>query len=152
MEEIGKSLPALFKRHVRRADPQLIDILAPLWSRAAGKVIAEHSRPVAFWSGTLTIGTPCSTWAAQLRLLSEEIVGAVNSFLGALVVRELRVKFIPNLAHSKNETRNSKIKIRYAGEFRVSNFDFPNALDPETARILERSFTKYFARSEKRLG
>ena len=55
MEEIGKTLPAVFKRHVRGSNPQLVEILAPLWSRVAGKGIAEHSRPVAFWSGTLTL-------------------------------------------------------------------------------------------------
>jgi len=151
VEEIGKSLPAVFKRHVRGANPQLVEILAPLWGRVAGKGIAEHSRPVAFGSGTLTLATPCATWATQLRQLAGEIVETVNAFLGAPVVRELRVKFVADLAHSKNESRNSEIEIGDAGEFQASDFEFPSVLDSETARILKRSYGKYFARGIKRL-
>lgn len=150
MEEIGKSLPAVFRRHVRGTNPQLVEILAPLWGRVAGKRIAEHSRPVAFGSGTLTLSTPCATWAAQLRQLAGEIVAAVNAFLGGAVVKKLEVKFAPEVAHSKNETRKSKIEMGDAGEFRVSNFEFPSALDAETARILKRSYGKYFSRRIKR--
>lgn len=150
MEEIGKTLPAVFKRHVRGTNPQLVEILAPLWGRVAGKGIAEHSRPVAFWSGTLTLATPCATWAAQLRQLEGEIVEAVNAFLGEAVVKKLEVKFVADGARSKNETRKSENKIRDAGEFQVSNFDSPSALDAETARVLERSYGKYFARGIKR--
>ena len=37
VEEIGKLLPAIFKRQVRRNDPKMIEILAPLWTRVVGK-------------------------------------------------------------------------------------------------------------------
>lgn len=152
VEEIGKCLPAVFKRHVRRDEPQFVEILAALWSRVVGKAIAEHSWPVAFRSGTLAIATPSNTWAAQLRELSGEMIGVTNAFLGGAVVKKLEVKFAPDVAHSKNEIRKSKIEPPNAGEFRASNFDFPSALDSETARILGRSYGKYFARGIKRPG
>lgn len=103
VEEIGNCLPAVLRRHARQAEPQLAEILAPLWSRVVGPRVAEHSRPVAFWSGTLTVGTPCATWAAQLRELREEILRAVNDYLGGTVVRELRVKLVPSLAGAEDQ-------------------------------------------------
>ena len=151
MEEIGKTLPAVFKRHVRGSNPQLVEILAPLWSRVAGKGIAEHSRPVAFWSGTLTLSTPCPTWAAQLRQLAGEIVAAVNAFLGGVVVKKLEVRFAAELVLPENETRNSKMEIRAKDEIRIPGIDTAGALDAETAGVLERSYGKYFRRGVKRL-
>lgn len=154
MEEIGKSLPAVFKRRAPRDEPQWVEVLGLLWPRVAGKAVAEHSRPVAFGSGTLTLSTPCETWAAQLRQLEEEILEAVNAFLGGAVVKELRVRQAPELARPRDEIRNSKVetRTRRVNELRVSNLKFPAGLDAQTAGILELSFSKYFARREKRLG
>jgi predicted nucleic acid-binding Zn ribbon protein len=95
LEAIGNSLPVVFKRQVRRADAQLAELLAPLWARVAGKAVARHSRPVAFWSGRLTLAAQSETWAAQLRTLEAEILEAVNNFLGAPLAKELRVRLAP---------------------------------------------------------
>ncbi|HET7841391.1 MAG TPA: DciA family protein, partial [Terriglobia bacterium] len=65
MEEIGKSLPVIFKRHIRKSGPAVAEILAPLWARVAGRAIAEHSRPVGFEAGQLLLETTCETWAGQ---------------------------------------------------------------------------------------
>ncbi len=97
VEEIGKSLPVLFKHHVRRAEPQLAEVLEPLWARVAGRAIAEHSRPVAFGSGALTLEASCETWAAQLRQMHAQIAEAVNGFLGAPVVKALEVRVARDL-------------------------------------------------------
>jgi hypothetical protein len=152
VEEIGKSLPGIFKRHVQRTGSQLVEVLAPMWAQVAGRAVAEHSRPVAFWSGTLTLATPSDTWAAQLRLLAPEILEAVNAFLGGAVIKELRVNLVPGLAPSKFELRGSQIETRDRTPFRIAPCEFPGGLDSETKNVLERSFSKYFARGEKRLG
>ena len=70
MEEIGKILPAVFKRHVRPSDPSRLELLASLWPRLVGKAIARQSWPVAFEAGTLRVATSCPTWATQLRRLA----------------------------------------------------------------------------------
>src|SRR5439155_13307595 len=57
VQEIGKVLPAIFKGHMRRANPPLVEVLAPLWPRVVGKSIAARSQPVAFEAGTLTLAT-----------------------------------------------------------------------------------------------
>lgn len=150
LEEIGKSLPAVFKRQVRRGDAQLAEILAPLWSRVVGERVAEHSQPVEFWSGTLTIATACATWEAQLKALAGEILEAVNGFLGSAVVRELRVKYVQSLADEKDEVADAKAASDVAPEETSPGFELPGELDAETARTLERSFAKYFARGATR--
>ena len=52
MEEISKILPLIFRSQVRRSNPRVVEILAPLWSQVAGKPMARHSKPVAFEEGT----------------------------------------------------------------------------------------------------
>ena len=106
MEEIGKSLPAVFKRQLRKPGNQLAEILAPLWARAAGRAIAEHSRPASFADGTLTLEADSYTWAAQLRLMREQILEKVNAFLGAPVVKELEVAVSRMAAAERNPEIN----------------------------------------------
>ena len=91
MEKIGKILPSILKGQVRRPQPPLIEILAPLWPCVAGKAMAEHCRPVAFNEGTLTLATECPTWRSQLQQMAEEIRAEVNSYLGRPIVKKLRV-------------------------------------------------------------
>ena len=50
MDEIGKVLPALFKKQIGRSEPHLLEILTPLWPRIVGRIMAEHSQPAAFAS------------------------------------------------------------------------------------------------------
>ena len=148
MEAIGHSLPAVFRRHARRAGSDLVEVLAPLWARAAGKAVAEHSRPVAFWSGTLTLATTSETWAAQLRLLGPEVLGVVNEFLGAPLAKELRVR-VERASGGEERDAAAPIVARTAENLRIAPCDFPRGLDAETRAILTRSFSKYFARAGK---
>ena len=98
MEEIGKILPLVFKRQVRSNDARVIQILAPLWPRVAGKPMAQHSKPVTFDNGILTLESDCSTWSAQLRAIAEEIRAGINDYLGQPVVRKLHVRYAPKAA------------------------------------------------------
>jgi predicted nucleic acid-binding Zn ribbon protein len=92
MEAVGKLLPAIFKRQMRRDDARLVDLLAPCWPSAAGRSIAENSAPVHFGAGTLTLETTCPTWAIQLRGMAEEIRAGINNFMGAPIVKTIRVR------------------------------------------------------------
>jgi predicted nucleic acid-binding Zn ribbon protein len=94
MEEISKILPLIFRDQVRRDNPRVIEILAPLWTQVAGKPMARHSKPVAFEEGILTLESDCSTWSAQLRLMAEEIKAEINGYLGTSVIRKLRVRYV----------------------------------------------------------
>ena len=88
MDEIGKLLPTLLKKEMRRPEPRILEVLVPLWPRIAGKAMAQHTRPASFELGTLTLHTNCPTWALQLRQMSEEIRSKVNSVLGRETVKE----------------------------------------------------------------
>lgn len=92
VEEVGKILPALFRTHLRRDDAPLVEIIAPLWSRIAGKEIAGQSQPTAFVAGRLTLSTSCPSWAVQLRRMTQELRAAINCFLGCPVVKKVQVK------------------------------------------------------------
>jgi predicted nucleic acid-binding Zn ribbon protein len=97
VEEVGKILPAILKRHVQRPDARVVEILAPFWSQVAGKAMARQCRPVAFREGTLTLATECSSWSVQLQQMAEEIRAEINSFLGKPVVKKLRVQRVARL-------------------------------------------------------
>ena len=150
MDEIGKILPSVFKSQVRRADPPLVEILTPLWPRVVGKTMAQHTRPVAFGAGTLTLTTSCTSWAAQLRQMAEEIRAQINNFLGGPVVKKLRVKHV-----LKPEPGVLPTPISTPPEFEVPSphrVDGEDNLDPEISGIVERSYAKYFARTHRRLN
>ena len=75
----------------------MVEILAPLWPRVAGKAIAANSRPVAFAAGTLTVAA-AGPWAAQLDFMSEEIRAAINAYLGREVVKKVKLRKAPRLS------------------------------------------------------
>jgi predicted nucleic acid-binding Zn ribbon protein len=95
MEEISKILPLIFKGQVRRSNPRVVDILAPLWPLVAGKPMARHSRPVAFEDGLLTLESDCTAWSAEMRRMADDIRAQVNRYLGVPAVRKLKVRFVP---------------------------------------------------------
>lgn len=150
MEEIGEILPALFKREIRRTEPRLVEILAPLWPRVAGKAIALHSRPIGFEAGTLILAADCSNWSAQLHLLAEEIRAEVNSFLGRPLVRKLRVRKVPELQQLNFPSVGWR---RTSAPSKPATIRLPNAakIDPDISRIVESSCAKYFARSGRQV-
>lgn len=150
MEEIGKILPAVFKREMRRRDSALVDLLTPLWPRVVGKAIAQNSSPVSFAEGTLTLATSCSSWATQLRHLAEEIRAEINGFLGSPVVKKLRIK------HTLTAVREESPAPARAGVAETFPVEPPRPdgaaqLDPEISGIVERSFAKYFTRRAKQV-
>lgn len=145
MEEIGKILPAVLKRQVRRSAPPLIEILAPLWPRVVGKGIAQQSRPVTFVEGTLTLATSCLSWTAQLRQMSEEIRAEINHFLGGPVVKKLRVRHVMEMDRAEGAAPSGMSPPALETP-KLAGPDGTASLDPETCGIVERSFAKYFAR------
>ena len=148
MHEIGKLLPSVFRKQIRRAEPRLLEILVPLWPRIVGKPMAQHSQPAAFESGVLTLGTDCATWGAQLRQMTEEIRAEVNSFLGQPAVRKLRIKNVArlDLLPSTVPSRGTALLPSTPQDAAV---DTTSIRDPDVAQMFASSYGKYFARQRK---
>jgi len=147
VDEIGKLLPFVFRKQIRRAEPRLLEILIPLWPRIAGKTMAQHSQPAAFESGVLTLTTDCATWGAQLRQMTEEIRAEINSFLGQPVVKKLRVKKVAQLdLFASRPSSGTATRTLVLPEGGVDTTSIP---DPEIARVIASSYAKYFARPRR---
>ena len=155
MEEVGRLLPSVVGRHMQVADSCLVQVLSALWPRAVGKRIAEHSLPVSFVSGTLTLATACPSWAAQLGQMREEVRAGINGFLGRRLVRKVKVRHTPSLvrksAQSRAGTRDGTLE---AGQSKLARSDLKPALelrplDPEIARFVEEVYVRYFAEAAK---
>jgi Dna[CI] antecedent, DciA len=157
VEEVGRILPLVVGRHMQDADSRLVQVLGALWPRAVGKSIAQHSRPVSFVSGTLTLATTCPSWAAQLGRMGEEVRATINGFLGRPLVRSVRVRHTPNLVlhsdKSKAETQNWELE---TGKPKLASPDSKPVLelgnlDPEIAPLVQEAFARYFSKAGKGL-
>ena len=148
MQEIGKLLPSVFRKQIRRAEPHLLEILIPLWPRIAGKPIAQRSQPAAFESGVLTLSTDSATWGRQLRQMTEEIRAEINSFLGQPAVRKLRIKNVArlDLLPRKGQSRGTTSPPPTSEDALV---DTTSIRDPEVAQVFASSYGKYFARQRR---
>ena len=155
MEEVGRLLPSLVGRHMQGADSRLVQVLSAFWPRAVGKGIAEHSLPVSFVSGTLTLATECPSWAAQLGQMREEVRAGINGFLGRRLVRKVKVRhkpsLVPNGDQSKAGTGNGRLETAQSKPARSSSkpaLELAN-LDPEIARSVEEAYVRYFSEAAK---
>ena len=166
MDELGKLLPRFLSKHVRGDQAPVLEVLAPLWPRVAGKAMAEQSRPVAFGNGTLTLAASSAPWVTELRGLHDEIRIAVNRMLGRPLVKRVRVRLSPapssdthlevpcafdlktNTPPAKQEfgmlpmSREAPISIH-----QETTFGIEAGLGPEIREVLSRSFAKYFGRT-----
>jgi hypothetical protein len=159
MEEVGRIVPRALKKHVRRDEAPLLAVVTGLWSRVAGRAIAEQARPAAFSAGTLTLSSDSESWAVQLQALSGEICAAVNKALGQHLVKHLRVRL--------NQRRGSGVgeptmkpeapqvpPVAPGWPELQTGIDTTSVegLDPEIRQALSHSFAKYFARAQQRIN
>lgn len=149
MEAVGKLLPAIFKRQMRRDDTRLVELLVPFWQRAAGRGIAENSTPVHFGAGTLTLETTCPTWAIQLRNMTEEIRAGINNFMGAPIVKKIRVQLAPKFGQREPEIIQEKP--REPGTLRMAAGKEPISGAAGKDRVLNKLKAKVTMRREGRL-
>jgi predicted nucleic acid-binding Zn ribbon protein len=97
---------------VRRRDPRplshavtaLADRLAPqttlaevqrVWPDAVGAVIAAQAEPTAEREGVLTVTCSSAVWAQELDLMGPDLVGRINTAIGAESVVSLRCSSAP---------------------------------------------------------
>jgi len=153
MEELGKILPRVLKKHARGERTALLAALTGVWPQAAGKALAEQARPLAFSAGTLTLAVACPTWAAQLKGLHEEIRSAINQTLGRALVRQIRVKLV-SAGEYAGAHAGAKGRQKAALDVIWPEPDLPAlvGLDPELRKIVSRSYGKYFARADRKVN
>jgi predicted nucleic acid-binding Zn ribbon protein len=63
-----------------------------VWGQALGARIAEAGVPISERDGVLTVLCADSVWAAELELMGPELVGRLNSAMGAETVHKLRCR------------------------------------------------------------
>jgi len=61
------------------------------WDQIVGERLATHCRPVSFEDGVLVVSASSSAWAAQLRMLTPQLVTTIEEHVGSHVVSELKV-------------------------------------------------------------
>ena len=76
------------------APPTLLAEVQRAWPTAAG-AFAEHAQPYAERDGEVTVACPEAVRAQELDLMSELVMGRLNTALGRPAVRRLRVQARP---------------------------------------------------------
>ena len=151
MEEIGKILPKVLKPQLSRLEPPVVEVLAPLWSRVAGKVLAKECRPVAFSAGTLTLATDDADWAEPLQQMGEEIRAHVNDFLGKPVVKHLRILRVGKVGRSNRaEQRPENLRVS-----KPDRKDWPGkvpVLALDMAQVVGRPSAQYSGRKRGKVA
>lgn len=61
------------------------------WDEIVGPSVAEHCRPVSLDAGVLVVSASSSAWAAQLRMLTPQLISTIEEHVGAHVISELTV-------------------------------------------------------------
>lgn len=61
------------------------------WSEIVGEEIAEHSDPVTFFEGVLTVRASSTAWATQLNLLKPSILEKIKMNVSDVLVDDLLV-------------------------------------------------------------
>lgn len=155
MEEIGKLLPRVLKGYYLRKQECLPEVLAPFWSRIAGKAIAENSRPVTFHNGNLVLSASTDCWATQLRSMTPEIRQRINSFLGQPMVARVSIRYRSTFALDAPANLKLLPPQTDAAVSRQARsllgLESGTPLDPMIRDVLENSFVKYFSRNSKRV-
>ncbi len=80
-------------REIKR-DTQPATLLAAVqasWRKAVGEKIAEQAWPVRERAATITVECRAATWAQELDLLHDELLGRLNEELGEARVERLRM-------------------------------------------------------------
>ncbi len=62
------------------------------WEQTVGEVIARAGLPTAERDGVLTITCTDAVWAAELDLMSSELMGRLNQALGEELIHRLRCR------------------------------------------------------------
>ena len=61
------------------------------WDEIVGPSVAEHCRPISLDAGVLVVSASSSAWAAQLRMLTPQLISRIEEHVGAHVISELTV-------------------------------------------------------------
>ena len=85
---LGDSIRAL-RTEVQPQTP--LAAIQAVWPDAVGARVAAEARPVRERDGTVTVECRAATWAQELDLLHDELLGQVNSALGSESVTRLRM-------------------------------------------------------------
>ncbi|MDD3519762.1 MAG: DUF721 domain-containing protein [Actinomycetota bacterium] len=62
------------------------------WTVIVGSDISQHARPKMLRNKVLYISTSNPIWSTELGMMSQEIIGKINTYLNDEVVKELRIK------------------------------------------------------------
>ncbi|GAA2519775.1 DUF721 domain-containing protein [Rarobacter incanus] len=87
---LGESLASLVKQR-GWANQLSVGAVLGRWPEIVGDVVAQHTEPTEFTNGVLTVRCSSTTWATQLRLLTNQLLAKFDSEVGEGVVTAVKI-------------------------------------------------------------
>jgi predicted nucleic acid-binding Zn ribbon protein len=81
---------ALHDALARRAPKTLLASVQSVWAEACGAAVAAEAQPVAERDGLVTVACRSATWASELDLMQDQLLGRLNAALGEQRLEGLR--------------------------------------------------------------
>jgi hypothetical protein len=142
MERIGDEVERTLARGGSRAALPLARLTAA-WPEAVGSTIARNAWPRRIADdGTLHVATSSATWASELTLLADELLGRLRQRLGADAPEKLRcaVGPIPEAATPKDSETPVPPSPQASPEVRKTAASVASAIeDPELRDLVARA-------------
>ena len=91
IEDIGSIIGSVVDKMELRKKLRVSNIFNH-WEDIVGTGIAKKSKPQKLVRKILYVSVTTSTWANELSLMSEKLIGKINSFIGEDVVKTIRFK------------------------------------------------------------
>lgn len=88
-QPLGLALRGFVKNSGAATDLTKANLLGR-WADIVGPGIAEHATPVNLVDGELTVSCESTAWAAQLRMLSPQLLRTINDALGRGAVKRIK--------------------------------------------------------------
>ena len=90
-EHIGSIIKKILKTHRHETGEDLKNICT-IWSRTAGKSVAENAQPFALKGKILLVNVTSSSWIQQLQFFKNDILTKINISAGKELVKEIKFK------------------------------------------------------------
>lgn len=108
-------------------EPEAFAFLFNEWGQIVGPEIAARCQPVSLKKGTLKLRTDSPGWAGQLRYLSRQVLGAVNSRFKTPIAKRIEVSIVANSGEVPKGKSLTKTNDRLSTPSRPSSEELESA-------------------------
>jgi len=123
------------------------------WAGTVGPAIARHAQPRTLRGGRLLLIVDSPAWMQQISLMKPEIIGKLNSNLGAEIVRDIMLKLGELSSSPMQSPEREQVPAVISREEReMIDQSLHQVGDDEIREAIKRMIEKHLLRTRKEFG